>query len=346
MSWGKTTVAMISLIGIGLLVEGSVYGVQPTSPPSVTLYATSPQVRTGQSVELEARASGVLMPGSVLEIVDTTTDQVISSTNIGNAVTATVTHHNAMTQRYQATLVEKSAGLKVQWVDHGIGNNAGYSDGANQTVTLQAPAIDANGAPFTVRAVPHGFVHPVYEFWWARIGGQWHTSGSYSASSTYQITPVAPDQGLFVAVYAREATAPANETPAQRAIYEAKSATSLVQLQTASASSGTSSSNPTTPGWVGLAAMNAANVGQNVTLSASSGGLINPVYQFWFRSPGGEWQSSGGYQSTNQFVLPLTQAGTWSVVAYARDAAAPKNETQYERTVWEKESAVISIKVW
>lgn len=339
-------IAVTSLVGITCLTEGITYAAQPSAPPSLTLYATSPEVRTGQIVQLEAQASGVLMPGSVLEIVDTTTGQVVSSSNISNSVTATVTHHSATTQSYRAILVENSAGVTVQWADHGIGNNAGYSNSDGQTVTLNAPAIDANGAPFTVRAVPHAFVHPVYEFWWARVGGQWHTSGSYSASPTYQVTPGTPNQALLVAVYAREASAPANETPTQRAIYEAKSATSLVQVQTAPTGSGSTSSNPATPGWVGLAAMNTANVGQDVTLTASASGLTNPVYQFWFKAPEGQWQSSGPYQSASHFVLPLTQSGTWSTVVYARDAAAPANETEYERSVWEKESPVTQIKVW
>ncbi|WP_134216328.1 carboxypeptidase-like regulatory domain-containing protein, partial [Pelotomaculum propionicicum] len=49
-------------------------------------------------------------------------------------------------------------------------------------------------------------------------------------------------------------------------------------------------------------------------------GSSNPVYQFWFQAPNGNWYSSGPYGSGNTFQLPNPVAGTYTVVAYAKDA--------------------------
>ncbi len=64
---------------------------------------------------------------------------------------------------------------------------------------------------------------------------------------------------------------------------------------------------------------------QGVSLKAHSTNLIDPVYQFWIENPNGQWTSSGGYQSSSSFRYVPPLAGTYRIIAYAKDRGAPNN---------------------
>lgn len=61
--------------------------------------------------------------------------------------------------------------------------------------------------------------------------------------------------------------------------------------------------------------------GTPVTFTATASGSSNPVYQFWYQDPAGNWSSSGEYSANNTFVLNNPVAGSYTVIAYARDAS-------------------------
>jgi hypothetical protein len=62
-------------------------------------------------------------------------------------------------------------------------------------------------------------------------------------------------------------------------------------------------------------------VGTSVTISASSGGCVNPRYQFWLLPPGGAWTLVQPYSSNNSFLWNTSglAAGTYLFSVWARD---------------------------
>lgn len=93
------------------------------------------------------------------------------------------------------------------------------------TVSLQVSATQsAVGQPVTLVAQASGINSPVYQFWYQTPDGVWHSVGNYSAVAQYRLTPQAAGT-YHVIVYARSASAPAHETAAERAQYEANSDT-------------------------------------------------------------------------------------------------------------------------
>lgn len=88
-----------------------------------------------------------------------------------------------------------------------------------------------------------------------------------------------------------------------------------------------------------------ANVGSQVILTASSSSistnepltltaqalhLINPVYQFWYKTPRGQWVGSN-YGTSPTFTFHPKQPGTYDLVVYAKDPVAPDTA---EFSVW------------
>lgn len=314
---------------------------QAATTKPVALYATTPQARTGQSVTLMAATNTPLSTGESLAIMNATTGQILNQVTSGTTVSTTIIHHSPQTDKFVAVLTKDSMPLAVSWVARPIGNNAGYQNAAGQSVALVAPTTAISGINFTVTAEPTGFKEPVYQFWWAMQGGQWHSSGPFSFANSYTINP--PRNGfLSVLVYAREFSAPHNENADQQAIYEAKSDTSVIDI-------GDNAQNPVNPisanSFVSLSFANEVAVGNNITLNANATGITNPLYQFWFESPTNGWQSSGEYKATNTFVIPATVPGPWHVVVYARPLNAPLNETTTQRASLEVASPESTITV-
>ena len=89
---------------------------------------------------------------------------------------------------------------------------------------------------------------------------------------------------------------------------------------------------------VSLVAPQQVKQGQTITVTATSSGLTNPLYNFFFGQPGATgspnatssaamsgWTSTG-YQPLDTASVPATTTGAWSEIVYARDASAPANE--------------------
>ena len=321
----------VSTFGLATLTAAIPHKTLATTQASTTrpvaLYATTPQSRTGQGVTLMAATNTPLATGESFAIMNATTGQILNKVTSGTTVSTTVIHHSPQTDKFMAMLTKDSKTLAVSWVARPIGNSAGYKNAAGQSVALIAPSADTSGVKFTVTAEPTGFKKPVYQFWWAMQGGQWHSSGEFSSANSYTINP--PRDGfLSTLVYARESNAPRNENADQQAVYEAKSDTTVIDIGNTSQTSANSMS-PNS--FVSLSLSNEVAVGNNISLTANATGITNPLYQFWFESPTGNWQSSGKYQSTNTFAVPATVPGPWHVVVYSRPLKAPENETATQR---------------
>lgn len=110
---------------------------------------------------------------------------------------------------------------------------------------------------------------------------------------------------------------------------------------------------------VSLQAPTTGTVGASATVIATGTGFQSPVYQFWVKPPAGAastsayagqpnqngWYSWYGYGPNNAAVLPTPVAGTYTVIAYAREASAPTHETAAERSQYEANSAALAIQV-
>ncbi|MDA8194118.1 MAG: hypothetical protein M0Z53_09000 [Thermaerobacter sp.] len=339
----KRSIGMaVMVLVLPIAFDSGVFAASGQAEP-VTLTVSNPVLRTGQTVTLSAHVPYPLLTGQILQIVDTTTHQVLGSASSGQTAWATYETTLAGKQTFSARIADNSPALTVNWSDQGIGNNTGYVNAAGQSVSLSAPFDGQVGSRITVSAEPSGFANPVYQFWWAMQGGQWHQSGRYQAVNMYGFSP--PRTGLLdVVVYAREASAPVNETSSQRARYEAKSSTAVIPVGSANTAPAPGP-NPSTAGWVALSSANQVSLGSTITLSASAQGINQPVYQFWFNDPGNGWESSGHYSASATFTVPASVPGTWQVVVYARSSSAPANETQIQRTEYEVESPALAITV-
>lgn len=84
------------------------------------------------------------------------------------------------------------------------------------------PMTVPEGQLISVTASSVHFLNPVYQFWIELPDGQYESSGSYTSHVHFTFT--ATTQGIFhIKVYVRESNAPANESAAQRALYEVQS---------------------------------------------------------------------------------------------------------------------------
>ena len=439
-------VSVVGVVGLGAGVVGWALAQQsapaPSTPPSstpssstvasvstpttVTLVASEPKARTGQSVTLTARATYTSTPpNAVLHIVDQSTGAIVGSGTSMEAL-ATVSYNISQTVSYQATIAINgipytSNAISVAWSAVGTGTNLGRPTALGQTVEIAGPTTMTTGQMMTIAAQPQNFQQPVFQLWHLPPGGNWQNSGHYSATRQWTLQANAPGQWNFV-IYARESTAPANETSTQSDQYEAKSGPlliavsggSYVQLvgptvvapetqvslaairtaiphaqyqfwyqppggawqQTAWLTTNTATFPAGPPGQgeaivycrsgtnayeyfslpvfitvgnteaipasnttVTLSVPSSVNLGQPVTFSASSSGIVQPVYQFWYSISGGAWNSNGTYLSNNTFTLDASTPGTWQVVVDCRSALAPTNETAPQRAVFERTSA-------
>lgn len=401
-------------------------------PLHITLVASEPKARTGQAVTLTAQATWSGSPPLIpLTIKDTATGQTIG-TGTAVEVLATVMHKSQQTVSYQAAVTVNgipytSNTIAVEWSQTGTGTNQGRPNAQGQTVSLQGPTTATTGQMITVTATPTQFLHPVYQFWVLPPGQNWKQWGHYNTPNTWTIQVNAPGQWNF-AVYAREASAPVNETATEQAYWEAKSNPLLMTVRggsyvtltgpvvvatqqtitltamahnipdpqyqfwyqapggswqqtmwqtgtTATFPAGNSGqgtaivycrSNTNTyeyfsPTWavtignphaipsaqasVTVSVPSHATLGETVTFTANSTGFTQPVYQFWYQINNGTWNSSGPYQSSDQFTLNASTPGTWRIVVNVRSALAPTNETSAQRAMFERQSTTQTMTV-
>jgi hypothetical protein len=205
----------------------------------VELTASQPLVRAGQTLTLSAIPTGPLSPGETMGIWDETTKTMVGHiNNMNGPFNFPVALKGPQTLEAEilspaGQAVGLSEPLTIIWGDQPVGTYQGHSDAQGQTVSLTFPSSGVANEPLTITAVPTGFTNPFVQFWILAPNGSYTASGSYSPTLTYTFTPNVPGTWQ-VMVYARERSAPSNETPAQSAIYEAKSNTHFVTVQSGS----------------------------------------------------------------------------------------------------------------
>ncbi len=79
--------------------------------------------------------------------------------------------------------------------------------------------------------------------------------------------------------------------------------------------------------------------GNSVTVQASATSLIDPVYQFWYETPNGQWTGSS-YTTSSRFTFTPSTSGTYPVVVYAKDPVAPNTA---EFSIWDTQPVSVNL---
>jgi len=168
---------------------------------------------------------------------------------------------------------------------------------------------------------------PEYQFWVDSAAHGWQMMQNYSPDPSFSI-PSAADGSYVVAAFAMTSAEIAKgDWSAARMAVQAVNVDSSVMLSVMSGSMSMSHAEANSSMTSG-SMTSAMGPGMPVTVQATAENLLDPVYQFWVKGPSGKWMQSGGYQTSNMFTLPMNQtplAATYTVIAYAKDAAAPES---------------------
>ena len=167
------------------------------------------------------------------------------------------------------------------------------------------------GGSVTFSASANGVTDPMYQFWVEEPNGSWQDVQNYSSTNTYTLSNVASGDYLVTAyvlsaanVKAGDYSAATNAESNGQQDVEGVFVDSTVTLSTPTA---------------------AATSGQAMTISATATNIYNPLYQFWYETPAGQWVQSGNYQSSNSFTFTPTESGTYTFIAYAKSPLALNN---------------------
>ncbi|WP_020375374.1 Ig-like domain-containing protein [Sulfobacillus thermosulfidooxidans] len=176
-------------------------------------------------------------------------------------------------------------------------------------LTLTTSGIPQNGSALTIHAscAPSSSYNMEYQFWLQTNQG-WSMIQDYSSKTSVKI-PL-KDGSYVVAVYMLPK--------------EAVSTHQWMQAQVKTVVVNVGSHVHLTSPYTGTAQ-------QPLTFQANSMNLIQPVYQFWIQTPTGQWVSSGAYQSQGTFEYVPAEPGTYHVITYAKDPAAPNS---WKDSVW------------
>lgn len=159
------------------------------------------------------------------------------------------------------------------------------SQSPGRNVTFSAKASDSGGTA-------------LYQFWVHGPDNQWKVVQNYSTTATYTLHDVAPGS-YDVAVFALDSQQLRRHSWSHAYYYS-----TVINVGSSVALSG-----PTT-----------ASVGQKISYLAQATAITQPIYQFWVKTPSGNWHQwpygSGTFQYTPK------SSGTYSVVVFAKDPYA------------------------
>lgn len=270
--------------------------------------------------------SGIILhsnaPGDVL-MDNTVTGNSLSGNGadgeVGDFATTAIVVAGAVNPTMNNTITNniiKDEGLGI-WLTGALGNHiSGNTFDTTRDVApnleIVAPTTAKAGQPVSFTAAAATLPGALYQFWVHSATG-WAMVQNYSSNATYMMKSSA-DGSYRVLAYAL--------TPAQLKAGLWKDALTQETVLNVDSTLALSTMNSSTmSGMAGSPSM--------VTATASN--LTHPVYQFWVESPKGTWRSSGAYSTDNTYnfltasTVSPSVAGTYHVVAYAKDANAPEN---------------------
>ena len=178
-----------------------------------------------------------------------------------------------------------------------------------------APASpQATSTTVTFTASASGCPNPRYQFWLLAPGSStWTVAQAYSSSATFNWNTAGQAVGTYrYSVWARDAGSPAGyDTFFPGAAYTLNSRCVSV----------TASAVPAAPQLPGT----------TVTLTASTPGCPNPLYEFWILAPGGSWTVMQTYSTSATFTWNTAgkPPGTYLYSVWVRDATSSAGYDAY-----------------
>ncbi|MCY0864491.1 MAG: regulator [Sulfobacillus sp.] len=180
------------------------------------------------------------------------------------------------------------------------------------SVSLQASALTAQpGGSVTFTATANGVTNPEYQFWVEQPNGNWVVGQNWSTSNTYTLSNVTNGDYLVTAYVLGQSQLMNHDwSAATNAEANGQQAVDGVFVNSQVTVSTTATS---------------VTQGQTITVTAAASNIYDPLYQFWYKAPDGQWYQSGDYSSNSvySFTAPLT--GTYEIVAYAKSPLALNN---------------------
>lgn len=269
----------------------------PNTCTSVTWNApnpASPQA-PGTTVTLSGTASGCTNPTYEFWIQPPggswTVLQAYSATSSAQWNTA-----GQPTGTYLFDVWARQAGSTASWEAH-ISPNPTYTlqTGAPCTsVTMSAsPASPQTaGVSVTLTGSASGCPNPTYEFWIQPPGGSWSVLQGFSANATAAWNTA----GLAAGTYLFDVWARQSGSSASWEAHISPNPTYTLQAPVVCTSVAWNPPSPASP----------QAPGAQVTLSGTTAGCPNPIYQFWVEPPGGSWTILQAYSSSSSVVWNTT----------------------------------------
>lgn len=284
---------------VGNVVSGNV--ITGNDIPGVLVHLTGPnQTMTGTVVVDNTISNNGPDPEFQLfkptGVVVMGTGSPIANTDIAN---------NAISQEYYGTWINNATGIS------GLSQNA--------TTGVMVPAYTVVPGPTINLSGPTGFVTPGtslqytlsssvpmrYQFWLQNAQGVWRMVQNYSSETSLKLGTLAPGS-YTVAGYAMTAAELANHDWSAATVR-----TAIIEVG----------------GSVAVTSTGNATVGSPQTFDATSQNVLQPQYQYWLKTPQGQWIQSGAYQN-GMFQFTPQEPGTYEVVAYAKPQNALSNATE------------------
>ena len=159
------------------------------------------------------------------------------------------------------------------------------------SATFAASATDESGTP-------------LYQFWTHDTGG-WHQVGAYSANNQLSLSNLQSGSYVIAAYALDQADIAAGNWG--KAFYQVfiLNVGSTVTLEDI---------------------FYDLPISQPVQITAAATGLTGAEYQFWYRTPSGQWQQSGDYTASGNYSFQPTEVGWHRVIVYAKDHYAPATD--------------------
>jgi len=274
-------------------------------PPSVGITLDRNSAPVGENIMVTMTASNIVNPEYQLWIQSATDGSW--STPGPYSTTATLAVSKLVPGTYNLTAYAKTVGSAY-------GTAVASSPVAiSFTKSHAVTALDVTGpngaqpvggaAVFTATATDEGGT-PLYQFWYHDVSG-WHQVGPYATDNRLTVSNL--QRGSYViAVYALDAddVAAGRWSAAFYRVFILNVGSSVTLIEP----------------WY------EPNIYEGVDVSATAVGLTGAEYQFWYRTPGGQWHQSGDYTAANSYFFWADEVGTYRVIVFAKDHYAPATD--------------------
>jgi len=274
------------------------------SAPSVAVLPVIDTAACGQYIQVNLSAPAIFQPEFQLWVQSSQDGSWSSLGDYSGTATYNITKQVPGTYKLMAFAKSQGAPYSAA-ITSPLVNISFTKRSAVRALTVSGPngaqPIGSN-ATFTATATDDGGT-PLYQFWLHDSAG-WRVVRNYDTNNTYTLSNL--QLGSYViAVYALD-QADINAGNWSAAYYQ------VFILNVGSS--------------LELTAPSSVSNGETVQVEATATGITGCEYQFWYQAPDSSWHQSGGYSTSGLYSFPASQAGTYKVIAFAKDHYAPATD--------------------